>query len=64
MRGKIRQINTNRGYAFISGDDGIDYFFHRSAGRQAFDEGQVGDVVMFEHRHTSRGPRASQVERV
>jgi cold shock CspA family protein len=31
MRGKIKEIVTDRGIGHIKGEDGRDFFFHRSA---------------------------------
>lgn len=31
MKGTIKFFNTKRGYGFITGEDGIDYFLHISA---------------------------------
>lgn len=31
ITGSIRKLKTDKGYGFIAGDDGIDYFFHWSA---------------------------------
>lgn len=31
MKGKIKFFNTKRGYGFITGEDGNDYFLHISA---------------------------------
>lgn len=31
ITGAIRKIKPDKGYGFIAGDDGLDYFFHWSA---------------------------------
>ncbi len=31
MKGKIKEIVTDRGFGFIKAEDGRDFFFHRSA---------------------------------
>lgn len=31
MRGRVRKVITSRGFAFIAGDNGVDYFCHFSA---------------------------------
>ena len=33
MNGRIKMYNENRGFGFIYGDDGRDYYFHVSAAR-------------------------------
>ncbi len=30
LNGKIKRIVAERGFGFITGEDGTDYFFHRS----------------------------------
>lgn len=52
--GSIRKIKQDRGYGFIAGDDGIDYFFHWSAMDRAsknFRELDVQERVSFEAVH-------------
>ena len=63
MRGTIRSIKADRGFAFIRGEDSRDYFFHRKTNTSLFDELLVNDVVRFEGGETERGYRASHVER-
>lgn len=31
IRGRIRKVKIEKGFGFIAGDDGIDYFFHWTA---------------------------------
>lgn len=31
LTGAVRKLKTDKGYGFIAGDDGTDYFFHWSA---------------------------------
>jgi cold shock CspA family protein len=52
--GSIRKIKQDRGYGFIAGDDGVDYFFHWSAMDRAsknFRELSVQERVSFEAVH-------------
>jgi cold shock protein len=54
VEGAIRKIKQDRGYGFIAGDDGIDYFFHWSAmDRQSknFRDCLVQERVSFEAVH-------------
>lgn len=65
MTGLIKRIVGDRGFAFIRGDDGQDYFFHHSgvdpAGR-SFAELVEGDRVEFAIENVSpKGPRACAV---
>jgi cold shock CspA family protein len=53
MAGKIRKLVPVRGYGFISGEDGGEYFFHfrhlssRSSDPERADELKVGALVAF-----------------
>jgi cold shock protein len=62
MNGTIRIINTEKGFGFILGEDKKDYFFHRSALKNAqFDDLQRGDKVEFTESEGQKGPRAEDV---
>jgi cold shock CspA family protein len=62
--------NPERTYGFITGDDGHNYFFHKSsvqrtgAGTEAFFELAIGDMVTFEAQAAPKGPRATVVTKV
>ena len=61
--GTIKKVVAERGFGFISAEDGKEYFFHRS-GLQApldFDRLAGGERVSFEVQNSPRGPRAVQV---
>jgi len=64
-RGKVKWFNPEKGYGFISQDDGRDVFVHYSAiqaeGFRTLEEGQV---VEFEVVEGARGPQASNVVKV
>ena len=73
--GKVVRKVEDRGFGFIRGIDGIDYFFHMSAVPRepgwGFDKIQVGDEVDFDIQEVSGrnkegrelGPRAVGVTR-
>ncbi len=56
-------FNSERGFGFITGDDGKDVYVHKTAV-----EGgamlAVGDVVEYEVEQGERGPRAKNVKKV
>ncbi len=60
--GKIARKTEDRGFGFIKGDDGVDYFFHRSGCVTSFDQLAVKQPVVFEIEMSSKGPRATDVE--
>jgi cold shock CspA family protein len=62
--GVIKNVNYERAFGFITGLDGIDYFFHRSnlSDELAFSDLQEGDEVeMLEIANTDKGWRANSV---
>ena len=61
--GTINKLVTERGFGFIGGDDGKEYFFHRSGveGVGGFDSLAAGEKVTFEIEASPKGPRASRV---
>ena len=65
MTGAIRNVNKEKSFGFIAGEDGTDYFFHRSAAiDESFDRLAVGDRVRFIPSQGAKGPRAERVETV
>lgn len=66
MSGRIKKLEADRGFGFVAGEDGKDYFFHRSSvdGSTRFDELSVGDSVDFTVEPSDRGPRAGRVRRI
>lgn len=64
MTGKVSKL-TNKGYGFIAGDDGIDYFLHQSNMSKftlQFRYLSEGMEVTFTPALTESGPRATNVE--
>ena len=57
--GTIKYWSEERGFGFIKGDDGIDYFFHQAEiGSDLFYMLAKGDTVTFESRQAGKGPKA------
>jgi CspA family cold shock protein len=64
MIGTIRTLRVDKGFGFIRGETGEEYFFHQSA---IYGEGikdlREGDGVEFEVDHGPKGLRAASVKR-
>jgi CspA family cold shock protein len=64
MTGKIRTLRVDKGFGFIKGDGGNEYFFHKST---VYGEGledlREGDSVEFDVGQGPKGPRAENVRR-
>ncbi|HSL93688.1 MAG TPA: cold-shock protein [Bacillota bacterium] len=64
QNGTVKWFNQQKGFGFITGDDGKDVFVHFSAisgeGFKTLDEGQA---VSYEVVDGPRGPQASNVEK-
>jgi CspA family cold shock protein len=60
MSGTIKKLVAERGFGFITAEDGNDYFFHRS-GSVDFDRLDTGVKVSFVTEPSDKGPRATNV---
>ncbi|MCD9023101.1 MULTISPECIES: cold shock domain-containing protein [Cohnella] len=62
MRGTVKWFNAEKGYGFISIEDGNDVFVHFSAIQgEGFKTLEEGQAVEFEITQGNRGPQASNV---
>lgn len=60
MKGKVKFFNEVKGFGFIIGDDGKEYFVHQTGVK----DGAVitdNDQVEFEVQQGDRGPKAANV---
>jgi CspA family cold shock protein len=61
--GTIKKVVADRGFGFITAEDGKEYFFHRGGlvAPLEFDRLVGGERVSFEVEASPKGPRAVQV---
>jgi|TARA_Y100000310_G_scaffold335025_1_gene416075 CspA family cold shock protein len=62
MKGTVKFYNDQKGFGFISGEDGQEYFVHQTG----LAEGvalQEGDAVTFDVEEGDRGPKAVNVSK-
>lgn len=61
MNGVIKRIQSDKGFGFIRGEGGEEYFFHKSACNGDFNRLQEGQKVTFEGGMGDKGLRADSV---
>jgi CspA family cold shock protein len=61
--GTVKKVVSDRGFGFITAEDGKDYFFHRSSLEVSLDFDRLvgGERVEFEIEPSQKGPRAVKV---
>jgi CspA family cold shock protein len=61
--GTVKKLVSDRGFGFITAEDGKDYFFHRDGLDRSLDFDRLagGEKVAFEVEASPRGPRAVKV---
>ena len=61
--GSVKKVVAERGFGFITADDGKEYFFHRNALESSLDFDRLvgGEKVQFEVEESPKGPRANRV---
>jgi len=61
ITGTVKMLRPEKGYGFLRGVDGIEYFFHRESTLD-YDTLTVGMGVRFVPSAGTQGPRATAVE--
>ncbi|MAG45165.1 MAG: DNA-binding protein [Nanoarchaeota archaeon] len=62
MKGTVKFFNESKGFGFIAGEDGTEYFVH-STGIEPGLTLQDGDAVVFDVEEGDRGPKAVNVKK-
>jgi cold shock protein len=62
MKGVVKWFDADKGYGFLSSEDGKDIFVHFSAIQsEGYKTLQEGDQVEFDVNDSDRGPQAANV---
>jgi CspA family cold shock protein len=61
--GTIKKVVSDRGFGFITAEDGKEYFFHRNSLQASLDFDRLtgGERVEFDVETSPKGPRAGNV---
>ncbi len=60
MKGTVKFFNVDKGFGFIAGEDGNEYFVHMSGLNEGVQLNE-NDKVTFDVEEGERGPKASNV---
>ena len=61
--GRVKKLVSDRGFGFITAEDGKEYFFHRTGVQASLDFDRLigGEQVEFDVQQSPKGPRATNV---
>ena len=64
MKGTVKWFNSTKGFGFIEGEDGTDYFVHHTAIKSEDDHKSLreDENVTFDIAETEKGKQAQNVE--
>ena len=62
MKGTVKFFNASKGFGFIAGEDGKEYFVHSTGLTPGTSIGE-GDSVTFEIEQGDKGPKAAKVSK-
>lgn len=62
MKGTVKFFNEMKGFGFIAGEDGKEYFVHQSALQEGVTLHE-NDEVTFDVEQGDRGPKAANVSK-
>lgn len=65
MKGKVKWFNSQKGYGFITGEDGKDVFVHHSSIKmEGYKTLEEGAEVEFDTEKSDKGPKAVNVTKI
>ena len=63
VKGTVKFFNQNKGFGFITGDDGKEYYVHKSGLKEGIAI-EANDRVSFKAAQGDKGPKAEDVEKI
>jgi len=65
MKGKVKWFSSQKGYGFITGEDGKDVFVHHSSIKmEGYKTLEEGAEVEFDTEKSDKGPKAVNVTKI